>query len=118
MTGSEIVVDSALAMGAQGVVPGLGNVDPAGYVKIWNLMQAGDYAGAKAEQERLCSLFEIVRVSLERTSPGSAGVGAFKTAMQLLGVISSNTMARPQRTLNAEEASRIQAIVKNAGLLD
>src|SRR5690606_26170293 len=31
MTGAEIVVDSALHMGAHGVVPGLANVDPAGY---------------------------------------------------------------------------------------
>ncbi|WMT92771.1 dihydrodipicolinate synthase family protein [Pelagibacterium sp. H642] len=117
MTGSEIVVDTALAMGAHGVVPGLGNVDPAGYVKIWNLMKAGKHAAARVEQERLCALFEIVRVSLERTSAGSAGVGAFKTAMQRLGIIEGNTMARPQRTLNAEEASRIEAILKTAGLI-
>lgn len=117
MTGSEIVVDTALAMGAHGVVPGLGNVDPAGYVKIWNLMKAGEHAAARVEQERLCALFEIVRVSLERTSAGSAGVGAFKTAMQRLGIIDGNTMARPQRTLNAEEASRIEVILKTAGLI-
>ena len=118
MTGSEIVVDTALAMGAHGVVPGLGNVDPAGYVKIWNFMQAGNHAAAKAEQERLCALFEIVRVSLDRTSAGSAGVGAFKTAMQRLGIISGNTLARPQRTLNAQEAERIEAILKQVGLID
>ena len=118
MTGSEIVVDSCLAMGAQGVVPGLANVDPAGYVKLWNLMQAGDHAGARAEQERLCRLFEIVWISTGRTSSGSAGVGAFKTAMRRLGIIASNTMARPQRALNDEEAARIEAILKSTGLLD
>lgn len=117
MTGSEIVVDSALAMGAHGVVPGLGNVDPVGYVKLWNLCQAGDFAAAKAEQERLCRLFEMVRISLGRTSAGSAGVGAFKTAMRSLGVIASNTMARPQRTLNADEAAQIDAILRDTGLL-
>jgi len=37
MTGSEIVVDNVLGMGAHGVVPGLANVDPHGYVKLWNL---------------------------------------------------------------------------------
>lgn len=37
MTGSEIMVDTALSMGAHGVVPGLANVDPRGYVKLWNL---------------------------------------------------------------------------------
>ena len=118
MTGSEIVVDSVLAMGAHGVVPGLANVDPHGYVKLWNLVQAGDLAAARLEQERLCQLFEIVWVSTGRTSAGAAGVGAFKTSMRRLGIIASNTMARPQRTLNDEEAQKIDAILKTAGLLD
>lgn len=117
MTGSEIVVDSALAMGAHGVVPGLANVDPHGYVKLWNLVQAGDLAGARAEQERLCKLFEIVWISTARTSAGSAGVGAFKTAMRQLGIIAGNTMARPQRHLNAEETGKVDAILKSVGLL-
>ena len=63
--------------------------------------QAGDWEAARKEQERLCRLFEMVWVSLPRTSAGSAGVGAFKTAMRALGIIATNTMARPQRSLNA-----------------
>lgn len=117
MTGSEIVVDNALQMGAHGVVPGLANVDPHGYVRLWNHARAGNWAAAREEQERLCRLFEMVWVSLPRTSAGSAGVGAFKTAMRRLGIIETNTMARPQRTLNAEEAARIDEIVRAAGLL-
>jgi len=118
MTGSEIVVDNALQMGAHGVVPGLANVDPHGYVRLWNHAQAGDWEAARREQERLCRLFEMVWVSLPRTSAGSAGVGAFKTAMRRLGVIATNTMARPQRTLNAEEAAKIEEIVRAVGLLN
>ena len=117
MTGSEIVVDNVLGMGVHGVVPGLANVDPHGYVRLWNLWQAGDYAAARVEQERLCRLFEMVWVSLPRTSAGSAGVGAFKTAMRSLGVIDTNTMARPQRSLNDAEMQRIDAILRGTGLL-
>ena len=117
MTGSEIVVDSVLAMGANGVVPGLGNVDPKGYVKLWDLCQKGDFAAARKEQERLCRLFEIIRISLGRTSAGSAGVGSFKAAMRSLGVIANHTMARPQRTLNAEECAKVDAILRDTGLL-
>ncbi len=116
MTGSEIVVDNVLLMGAHGVVPGLGNVDPHGYVKLWNLCQAGDWAAARVEQERLCRLFEMVWVSQPRTSPGAAGVGAFKTAMHQLGIISTPLMARPQRRFNEAENAAIAAIVKQAGL--
>lgn len=117
MTGSEIVVDSALAMGAHGVVPGLANVDPHGYVRLWDAMKRGDVAAAKKEQERLCRLFEIVWLSLPRTSAGSAGVGGFKTAMRRLGVIDTNIMARPQRSLNDEEAAKVEAILKTVGLV-
>ena len=99
-----------------GVVPGIANVDPHGYVKMWNLMRAGKYAEARAEQERLLKLFEIVWISLGRTSAGSAGVGAFKTAMRSLGIIATNTMARPQRALNGEEAAQVDAILRDVGL--
>lgn len=111
MTGSEIVVDTMAAMGAHGVVPGLGNVDPAGYVRLWDATQRGDWAAAKAEQTRLCRLFEIVWQGTPRTSAGASGVGGFKTAMRHLGIIATNTMARPQRSLNAEETARVVAIV-------
>lgn len=117
MTGSEIVVDSVLAMGAHGVVPGLANVDPAGYVRLWEHCQAGDLTAARSEQERLCRLFEMVWVSAARTSGGSAGVGAFKTAMRHLGIIDTNVMARPQRALNDEEAAKIASILSETGLL-
>jgi 4-hydroxy-tetrahydrodipicolinate synthase len=117
MTGSEIVCDSALAMGAHGIVPGLANVDPAGYVRLYDLCRKGDWAAARKEQERLCRLFEIVWLSLGRTSAGSAGVGAFKTAMRRLGVIATNQMERPQRALNEAEAAAVDAILAKTGLL-
>jgi 4-hydroxy-tetrahydrodipicolinate synthase len=116
MTGSEIVVDTALQMGAHGVVPGLANVDPHGYVRLWNYAQAGDWAAARKEQERLCRLFEMVWVALPRVSAGSAGVGSFKTAMKGLGIIETNVMARPQRTLDDAESAKIMEIVRTAGL--
>jgi 4-hydroxy-tetrahydrodipicolinate synthase len=117
MTGSEIVCDSALAAGAHGIVPGLANVDPHGYVRLYDLCRKGDWAAARVEQERLCRLFEIVWVSLPRTSAGSAGVGGFKTAMRRLGIIDTNIMARPQRALNDAEAAKVEAILQATGLL-
>jgi 4-hydroxy-tetrahydrodipicolinate synthase len=116
MTGSEIVVDCALLMGAHGVVPGLANVDPAGYVRLWNAAQRGDWAAARAEQERLCRLFEIVWVAAGRLSGGASGVGGFKTAMTLLGVIAANVMAAPRGNLDADETRRVAGILAEAGL--
>lgn len=117
MTGSELVVDSALQMGAQGVVPGLGNVDPAGYVRLYDAARRGDWAAARQEQERLCRLFGMVTAGLPRTSMGASGVGSFKTAMKALGIIDHNTMARPQRTLDAAEEKIVLQFVREAGML-
>lgn len=118
MTGSEIVADSALAAGAHGVVPGLANVDPQGYVRLYDAARRGDPAAARREQERLCRLFEIVWCGLPRASAGAAGVGGFKTAMRRLGIIATNVMARPQRTLDDAEALKVEAILRDAGMID
>lgn len=117
MSGSEIVADAALLGGAHGLVPGLANVDPHGYVRLWNHVEAGDFTAARREQDRLCRLFEMVWVAQPRTSPGSAGVGAFKTAMRELGLITTNTTPRPQRALNGEESAKVRQILKQAELL-
>ena len=117
MTGGELDVDAALLMGAHGVVPGLGNVDPAGYVRLYQAARQGNWAVARAEQARLCRLFEIVWCGVPRTSAVASGVGGFKTAMRAMWIIAGNTMARPQRSLNVEEAARVEEILRGVGLL-
>ncbi|MGP9489427.1 dihydrodipicolinate synthase family protein [Glutamicibacter sp. AOP5-A2-7] len=117
-TGHEVVVDGALLGGAHGVVPGLGNVDPAGYRRLFDLAVAGDWAAAAAEQDRLSSLFNIVYTpDSARVSGGAAGLGAFKTALVELGVIAANTMSVPMEALNAQEATAIRTILNETGLL-
>lgn len=117
MTGSEIVVDNALLMGAHGVVPGIANVDPHGYVRLWDAAQRGDWAAARKEQERLCRLFEIVWVGAGRVSGGASGIGAFKAAMKSLGIIDTALMPRPRAALNEAETAKIDAILRATGLL-
>ena len=116
-TGHEVVVDGALLGGAQGVVPGLGNVDPAGYRKLVDAAEAGDWAKAAAEQDRLADLFEIVYTPNGRVSGGAAGLGAFKTALQIMGVIETNTMSAPMQALNEEETTAIKVILERNGLV-
>ena len=71
LTGSEIVVDYALLGGADGCVPGLGNVDPAGYARLYDAARRGDWAAARREQERLIALFQIVFQGTPHTCPGA-----------------------------------------------
>lgn len=117
LTGSEVVADCALLGGADGCVPGLGNVDPAGYVRLYDAARRGDWAAARREQERLIALFQIVFQGLPHTSMGASGVGGFKAAMQLMGLIGQRHMARPNRPLPDEGLVRVRQILGECGLL-
>ncbi|MCO5216570.1 MAG: dihydrodipicolinate synthase family protein [Thermomicrobiales bacterium] len=117
-TGSELTVDYAMFAGADGVVPGLGNVDPAGYRRLYDAAIAGDWDAARAEQTRLTNLFAIIR----QATPGRLGftsgaLGGFKTALRELGIIETNTMATPMMSMNDDESLRIRIILEEAGLL-
>lgn len=118
MTGSEVTVDSALNFGVDGVVPGLGNVDPAGYVRIFDAVAAGDLDTARKEQDRLFRLFEIVEVAdRRRMGASSAALGSFKAGLFLLGVITSPLTAYPSIPLDDDELAGIRALLERAGLL-
>jgi 4-hydroxy-tetrahydrodipicolinate synthase len=118
LTGSELLVDSALALGADGAVPGLANVDPHGYVRVDRLCRVGDWERARVEQERLCALFGMVRVGdPARMGGGSSALGAFKAALHLRGVIDCPATAEPQVPLSADELEQVGKFLAAAGLL-
>jgi len=119
LTGSELVVDSALAMGADGAVPGLANVDPEGYARLYRLCRTADWSRARAEQERLCALFGMVGVGGAggRMGGSSSALGAFKAALHLRGVIDCSATAEPQIPLSADEVERVGKYLATAGLL-
>jgi 4-hydroxy-tetrahydrodipicolinate synthase len=117
LTGSELTVDSALMAGAHGVVPGIGNIDPAGYVRIFDYVAAGKYTEARAEQERLFEMFGLVDVGASaRMGRGSSALGAFKASLKLLGIIEDGRTAPPQIPLSADEIAAIIPFLKGAGL--
>ncbi|MFC8294374.1 dihydrodipicolinate synthase family protein [Streptomyces sp. NPDC057242] len=117
LTGHEVVVDAMLLGGADGAVPGLGNVDPHGYVRLDRHAAAGDWTAARAEQDRIARLFEIVTVAAPGTASATAGgLGAFKTALKVRGVIDTNVVSPPMRPLDETETDRIAQILERAGL--
>ncbi len=117
LTGSELTVDSALMFGADGVIPGIGNVDPAGYVRIYDLVKSGDYSAARKEQERLFEMFGLVDVgAADRMGRGSSAIGAFKAALKLIGIIEDARTAPPAIPLNENEIDAIKPFLTQAGL--
>ncbi|MFE0983498.1 dihydrodipicolinate synthase family protein [Streptomyces rochei] len=118
LTGSELTVDCALLAGVDGVVPGLGNVDARGYVRLYTAARSGDWAAAKAEQDRLAALFALTEAGDPALmGPGSAALGGFKTAAHLLGLIDCAATAAPQVPLDATAVARVRDLLTEAGLL-
>ncbi|GGP37261.1 dihydrodipicolinate synthase family protein [Streptomyces abikoensis] len=118
LTGSELAVDAALLAGAHGVVPGLGNVDPAGYVRLYDHARAGRWPEAAAEQDRLAALFALVDAGDTATmSGGAAALGGFKAALRALGVIDCAATAAPQRPLSDQAVAEVRRRLAEGGLL-
>lgn len=116
-TGSELMVDTAFMVGAHGCVPGLGNVDPRGYVELYEAARGENWTEARRIQERLIRLFAIALQGTPRTSAGASGVGGFKAALHLLGLIPTHHMHRPNLPLDGEETRRVEKILTEEGLL-
>ena len=115
-TGHEVVVDGAYLSGADGSVPGLGNVDPEGYVRQWNAFKAGDWETVRKEQDRLARVMAVARLATSVFGFG-AGVGGFKVALKHLGVFESAAMPAPVPQLTAAEQDAIRDVLVETGLL-
>ncbi|MFC2764973.1 MAG: dihydrodipicolinate synthase family protein [Lancefieldella parvula] len=116
LTGHEIVVDGALLSGADGSVPGLANVEPKGYVRMWKAAQDGNWAEVKREQDRLNEISHIFDVTTGVQGYG-AGVGAFKCALNLMGIFDSDQMPRPVKPLNDQNREAIKQVLVANNLL-
>lgn len=116
LTGHEIVVDGAYLSGADGSVPGLANVIPEPYVKQWDAYQAGDWERVREIQNQINEVSHIFDVTTGVVGY-AGGVGAFKTALNLMGIFDYDTMPRPVRTLKGENREAIKKVLEENGLL-
>lgn len=115
LSGHEVMLDGMFLLGADGAVPGLANVDPAGYARLWKAAQRGDWQAAKLEQDRIAQLFSIA-FAPSGMSGDAGGIGAFKAALAILGVIGSGAMPAPLRPLSDDVVAQIGDILGSVGL--
>jgi 4-hydroxy-tetrahydrodipicolinate synthase len=116
-SGSEVLADVALFLGAHGLVPGVGNVDPHGYVRLYDAAKRGDWDAAKTEQVRLRKLFQIIHVGDGRMGRYSSAMGAFKEGLVARGIITGGTTSQPMIPLNDTERAAVRRHLVEAGLL-
>lgn len=115
-TGHEVVVDGAYLSGADGAVPGLANVNPELYVQQWKAFQEGDWNRVRELQNQEARLMRITAVT-EGETGFAAGVGAFKTALNLLGVFDSPQMPEPVLPLEGKNREAIAEVLREEGML-
>jgi 4-hydroxy-tetrahydrodipicolinate synthase len=115
LTGADTGALAALDAGADGVVPGIGNVDPRLFVELVRAVAVGDRATAEELQERISALTEVFRIG-ERHGIGrhAPELGGMKTALQLAGVIAGAGVSIPMSPY--PEAARAELAALLAGL--
>jgi 4-hydroxy-tetrahydrodipicolinate synthase len=108
LQGRDTLIYQALIFGARGAVPATANVAPRLVVDIYEAVQRGDHAAAKAAQLKL----NPVRLSLTLgTAPGGV-----KAALALLG-LSIGPSRAPVAPLPPDKQQKMAAALAEAGLL-
>lgn len=116
LTGSEPFFDSILLAGAHGVVPGLSNVAPEGFVELYNAHLAGNQAQMAEIQARLTLLMEVF-FRADGTPDVSRAIAVMKQALRLRGIIETTTTTRPFAPLSADDIERTKGIMQRTGFL-
>lgn len=115
-TGHEMINEAMMLIGADGMVPGFANVDPGRYRALWDACSEGKWEHAVAIQEEINAEFQIVFKPQGRGGDGT-GVGAFKIAMSLLGVIENPRQSRPLADFTDGDIAAVREVLTATGLL-
>ena len=83
---------------------------------MWKAAEAGDWSTVKLEQDKLNELSHIFDCT-DGVQGYGAGVGAFKTALMLMGIFESNQMLRPVKALEGKNVEAIREVLAVSGLL-
>lgn len=108
LVGALPITGAALLMGADGMVPGPGNLDPALVVELYERGRSGDVAGVRALQSRIYSLLRVLEFG--------SNVTCLKTALELMGVCSAHVTA-PFPRLDERARASLAGVLREHGLL-
>lgn len=115
-TGAEMLVHAVVLAGADGTVPGLANVGPELFVKLYEAAAANNHEEAVRQQEAIVRLFEVF-VCPDGTMNVGYIIGVMKTALRLRGVIEHDTLFHPFPACTPELIERTKGIMEEVGCL-
>ena len=103
------------ALGVHGVIPAIANLAASASACGWEAGEVGD-----AETVRECNAKLLIAGKISQLakggSPNAAAFGGMKSALKMMGVLDSDTLTRPMRSLTEEEKEGIPAILEGLGL--
>ena len=114
--GTDILGNVAVLMGAQGLVPSLGNVAARFIVGAYEAAVAGDWQRSAAVNAQASAMKAIYRVVSGGDGPFDAFLPGLKGALNVLGV-EVGPPAAPLRACTAAEATKLADILRRGGLL-
>jgi 4-hydroxy-tetrahydrodipicolinate synthase len=105
---------ASMVQGVDGALVGFASLVPGLIHDLLQAVKAGDLARATAIQAKIDPLKDAVYSAGEPTGEAHANM---KAAMVAAGIIRSGTMRPPTVMPNKTELGRIEAAVKNAGIV-
>ena len=97
------------------MIPAIANLAPKAYARGWEAGEAGDAKTAKECNAQLLIANKISQLA-KGGGPNAAAFSGMKSALKLMGVLDSDTVTRPMRSLTEEEKAGIPGILEALGL--
>jgi 4-hydroxy-tetrahydrodipicolinate synthase len=114
--GSDALADVVVLLGAQGLVPSIGNIGASFLAEAWEAALAGQWERSAAAQARVEALRAVYYVS-DILSPFNGLIGGLKCALSLLGV-EAGPPAPPMLPLAARDRKAVAHILHTQGVLE
>ena len=108
-------ITTSTALGADGVIPAIANLAASASVRGWEAGEARDMETVKECNAKLIAASKISQLA-KGGGPNAAAFSGMKSALKHMGVLDSDTVSRPLRTLTEEEKKGIPAILKEVGI--
>jgi len=116
--GTMLRATTGVALGAQGIIPGLANALPAIMSGAWEAGRTGDIEAARGYDAQIVAGLKLQTLGQSGSSvPGSAFSG-LKAALLHMGVIETDHVTAPFKPLSDEERGKIPGILAGLGLGD